>query len=242
MSKEQESRVRKMLVLSCAGIAGLAITQSSKAQVNLLVDPSFELMTGSPTGVGGWGTFNGAVFSGAEHHTGVESMYTPAAAGNYTVPGAYQIVPGVPGDTYTLSGWVFTPATLATGSNSFAILQISWYQTPTGGTAAGAVTTAGVDVGTPAGTPPANTVSILPGTWTFASITAVDPTSTPPSGPGGLGVGAYLLNINPPAPNNNDFYFDDISLVDDSAPIPEPASLSLVGLPLLGLALRRRKN
>jgi hypothetical protein len=54
-------------------------------------------------------------------------------------------------------------------------------------------------------------------------------------------VGAYLLNINPPTPNANDFYFDDISLVNDSV-VPEPASLSLVGLPLIGMALRRRRR
>jgi hypothetical protein len=225
------------------GGALIGASGSSASAQNLLVDPSFELMTASPTGTGGWGTFNGAAFSNAQAHTGVESMFTPGGAGGYTVPGAYQIVAGVPGDTYTLSGWVFTPDTVAAGSNSFAILQISWYQTPTGGTAAGAAgaTTVGVDVGSPSGTPPAGTVTLPTGTWTFASVTGVDPTSTPPSGPGGLGVGAYLLNINPPTPNANDFYFDDISLVNDSV-VPEPASLSLVGLPLIGMALRRRRR
>jgi hypothetical protein len=208
---------------------------SMGASANLLTDPGFE-SGGTPAvtgGIGGWTAFGGAGFSQAQAHTGSWSMNAPYVAPAYSVPGAYQIVPAVAGDTYTMTGWVYTPNTLVSGSNDFAILQMSWYQTPTGGAAAGPTggQTVGTDVGTPGGTPPASTVALPPGTWTYATVTGVAPSGTE-------GVGAYLLNIN--ADSNANFFFDDITLVDDSV-TPEPTTVALLGLAGLPALIRRRR-
>jgi hypothetical protein len=214
----------------CAGVLSFAL--SSQAQ-NLLTDPGFEgqvlAPNPNPTGVPGWANFGGAAFSTAYAHSGNWSLFTPDNGGGYNVPGTYQDFAASPGETFTFSGWVFTPNALVPNSNDFAILQLSFYtgappNNYAGGTGTG---TFGVNVGTPAG---GGGVALPQGVWTYASITGTAPAGT-------ASMGAYLLNINADA--NADFYFDDMSLT-----VPEPTTLSLLVLGLFsGLPLFiRRKN
>jgi hypothetical protein len=231
--KTRQNILGAAICLSVLALGGL----SGQAQ-NLITDPGFEgqitAPNPNPNGVPGWANFNGANFSQTYAHSGSWSLFTPDNGGGYSVPGSYQDFAASPGQTFTLSGWVYTPNALVTGANDFALLQLSFYTgAPPNNYAGGtSVNTVGVDVGDPAGTPPANTVALSQGVWTFASITGT-------AGAGANSVGAYLLDINADA--NADFYFDDITLTTSA--VPEPSSFALAGLAALGFfgILRRRK-
>jgi len=220
--------------LASALICG-AFSSSASAQ-NILTDPGFENQTAAPnpnpSNIAGWSTFNGAAFlSTPAAHSGSWVMDAPAGGGGFTVPGAYESFNATPGQTFTLSGFVYTPSTLVTGDNDFAILQLSWF---TGAAPLasniGGNGTAGVDIGDPAGTPPAGTVALPEGTWEFASVTGTAPAGT-------NSMGAFLLGIN--ADTNGTFYFDDMTLTETA--VPEPASLGLLGLGSLMVLKRRRR-
>ena len=214
------------LVLSAVVPAALACSLfSSAASANLLTDPGFENQTAAPnpnpTLIPGWSTFGGANFLNTPvAHAGSWVMDDPAGGGGYSVPGAYQTFAASAGQTYAFSGWVYTPNALVTGSNDFAILQIS----PFNASGAGIGSPFGVDVGTPAG---GGGVPLPQATWVHASITGTMPAGT-------ATVGVYLLGIN--ADTNGTFYFDDADLE-----VPEPASLGLLAMGLPMLLRRRRK-
>ncbi len=214
------------------GMAAVVALASSTVQAqNLIYDPGFEQQltapNPNPTGVQGWATFGGANFSQTYAHSGSWSMYSPNSGGGYSVPGAYEVFAASAGDTFTLSGWVYTPNVLPTLGNDFAILQLSPFQGAPpnnyGGTASGPAV--GVNIGQPAG---GGGVPLPQGQWTFASVTTTMPAGT-------QSLGAYLLGINADA--NADFYFDDVTLTL----VPEPASLALLALGLPLFLIRRRK-
>jgi hypothetical protein len=216
---------RVSMFLSAIACMGLAAT--SAWATNLLVDPGFESQTSAPnpnpTDVPGWANFGGTSFLNTPlAHSGNWVLDTPDNGGGYNVPGTYQEFAASPGQVYTFSAYVYTPNALVSGSNDFAILQLSWFTgANTGGSADG---TNGVNVGTPAG---GGGLALPQGVWTLASVTA-----TAPAGTNSLGV--YLLDINADA--NADFYFDDASLTL----APEPATFSLLSIASLA-ALRRKR-
>jgi hypothetical protein len=222
-----EKRVKLIVGLACVAAVTLAMSTTSRA--NLLVDPGAEQEISAPnpnpTGLPGWSFFGGAGFLTTPNaHTGTNVVLTPGGGGGYSVPGAYQNIPASGGQTFTLSGWVYTPNVLVSNSNDFAILQMQFWSGAGYSNANGGAV--GVNIGTPIGPGP-STVSLPQGTWTFASITAVAPA-------GASGVSAYGLDINADA--NATFYFDDLSLV------PEPSSIALVLTGLFGLVAIARKR
>jgi len=227
--------VKRLLI--CAGAFGLASAWVvSSASANLLTDPGFELQTSAPnpnpTGIAGWGNFGGANFlQTAAAHSGNWVLDTPDNGGGYNVPGTYQTFPATPGQTFTFSGYVYTPNALVAQSNDYAILQMDFYSgSPPNNYASGTdYLTLGTDVGTPAGTAPAGLVALPQATWTLASVSG-----TAPAGTNSMAV--YLLDIN--ADSNADFYFDDTSLT--ASAVPEPASLGM--LSVVGLAALRRRR
>lgn len=223
-------KIKTAAALSCIGLLTLTI----QAQ-NLLTDPGFEgqvtAPNPNPTGVPGWASFGGAQFSTTYAHSGSESLYTPDNGGGYSVPGSYEVFAATAGQTFTMSGWVYTPNVLPTLGNDFAIFQLSFYTgAPPNNYAVGSDGPAvGVNIGQPSG---GGGVALPQGVWTFASITTTAPA-------GANSVGAYILDINADA--NADFYFDDMSLT--ASPVPEPATLSLCALGLAGFAgLRLRRK
>jgi len=221
-----EKRVSILLV--CLAISALAISTTSKA--NLLVDPGAEQELSAPnpnpTGLAGWSFFGGAAFLTTPlAHSGTNVIDEPGGGGGYSVPGAYQNIPITAGQSYTLSGWVYTPNLLVSNSNDFAILQMQFWNGAGYSNANGGAV--GVNIGTPIGPGP-TTVALPQGVWTFASVTAVAPA-------GSDEVSAYGLNINADA--NAHFMFDDMSLV----PEPSTVAMALTGLfGLVAFAKRRR--
>jgi hypothetical protein len=217
---------RVSLVLVCVAICALVSTTS---KANLLTDPGAEQEISAPnpnpTGIPGWSFFGGSAFltTPSLAHSGTNVVDEPGGGGGYSVPGAFQNIPASAGQTFTLSGWVYTPNLLVSNSNDFAILQLSFW---TGSGYSNASTVVGVNVGTPIGPGP-TTVALPQGVWTFASVTA-----TAPAGAGG--VGAYALNINADA--NAHFMFDDMVLV------PEPSTVAMALTGLLGLVAFAKKR
>jgi len=235
-----EKRVKQLLSLACVGVFTLVMTESSRAQ-NLLADPGFEqgltAPNPNPNGVAGWAEFGGAnIMTTPLAHSGTNVMDEPAGGGGYSVPGAYQVFGASAGETFVLSGWVYTPSALVSNSNDFAILQLSFFTGAPpnnygGGTG---LSVYGVNVGTPIGPGP-TTVGLPQGVWTFASVTGTALNQ-------GLNhvnsVGAYLLDIN--ADTNATFLFDDMTLTI----VPEPSTVALVVTSLVGgfLVLRKRRS
>jgi hypothetical protein len=235
-----DKRVKQLLSLACVGVFTLVMAGTSRAQ-NLLYDPGFEqgltAPNPNPTGIQGWSTFGGANFLTTPlAHSGTNVMDTPDNGGGYSVPGAYEVFAASAGQTFVLSGWVYTPNLLVSNSNDFAILQLSFFTgaPPSNYGGGTALSVYGVDIGTPIGPTP-STVGLPQGVWTYASVTGVAANQ-------GLNhvnsVGAYLLDINADA--NADFYFDDMSLTI----VPEPSTVALVLTSLFGgfLFLRKRRK
>jgi hypothetical protein len=226
-------KIKNLMICAAAGAGALTLTVSTSQAQNLLADPGFELgLTApnpNPNGVAGWANFGGTAFLTTPlAHSGTAVLDTPDNGGGYSVPGTYQDFAASPGETFTFSGWVYTPNVLLVNANDFAILQLSFFtgappNNYAGGTGVGSAV--GVNIGQPIG---GGAVALPQGVWTYASVTAT-------AGAGTQSMGAYILDINADA--NADFYFDDMSLTA----VPEPTTLALVGLGGLSLFRRLRK-
>jgi PEP-CTERM motif len=230
-----QAQLRRFFTLSFIGIFMLVLSQTSRGQ-NLMVDPGFEIgtVTGNPntTAAPGWATFGGLPYEGENPgppdnfvippggqptvaHSGVWDMEMPGGGGGYSVPGAYEVFAASAGQTYTFSGWVRTPNVLVANSNDFGILQITFWNGPSGGTQIGPAFTQ--NFGTPIG---GGGIALPQNTWEFGSVTA-----TAPAGTGSILV--YLLNIN--ANSNGYFAFDDLSLTLSGTAPPAPGDYNKDG-------------
>jgi hypothetical protein len=114
--------------LAAMACALFATTQTS---ANELVNPGFEadaLMDSPPVpAVSGWTTFGNANTTSASLdpvRTGVGSLRL-AGNGSFGVPGAYQIIPANPGETWDLQGYMRTQNALPTNA-TFGLLKLVW--------------------------------------------------------------------------------------------------------------------
>ncbi len=105
--KNMRTQLRRCLTLSLLGIFSLVMSQTSRGQTNLMVDPGFEIgtVTANPntTLAPGWALFGGTPYEGENPgppdnfvippggqptvaHSGVWDMEMPGGGGNFSVP------------------------------------------------------------------------------------------------------------------------------------------------------------
>jgi hypothetical protein len=108
-----------------------ALFATAHTSANELVNPGFEadaLMDSPPTTiVSGWTTFGNANTTSASLdpvRTGIGSLRL-VGNGGFGVPGAYQILPANPGETWDLQGYMLTQNAL-TGTSTFGLLKLVW--------------------------------------------------------------------------------------------------------------------
>jgi hypothetical protein len=228
--RNMPTQLKRFLTLSFVGIFMLVMSQTSRGQ-NLLVDPGFELgiVTANPntTAAPGWAFFGGSPYEGsptqappaggmpAVPHTGDWDLEMPWGGAAYSVPGAYEVIAASAMQTYTFSGYVRTPNVLIPGSNDFGILQITYWNGPSGGTQIGPAVTQ--NFGTPAG---GGGIALPQNAWEFGSVTALAPAGT-------QSILVYCLNIC--ANSNAYFAFDDLSLTLGGTAPPAPGDYNKDG-------------
>ena len=213
--------------------AVLALTASTAQAQNLLVDPGFE--SGAPGqnnpipipgGVGGgWAVFNGAGYSQAHPEFGswgIQEIQGIGQAWNFEAP--YQVIGGVsPGQKYTLTADFMTPTGISSSGFAPVLIQLTYFNA------------AGADLGTvETGGAGALAVQYTPAamnTWYEGTVTATAPA-------GAVYVAPYLAFMENGSQTAADaLYWDNASLV-----IPEPSTLALLGLGLMGGLIWRRRQ
>jgi hypothetical protein len=229
--------------------AVLALSASTaQAQPNLLVNPGFDTAQFTPnpitalTANQGWATFVNAGPSTMALSPGLDRpLSNPNALLEVNVPGnnwnpagAYQITDGIaeggaiiPGATYKLSVWAITD-TGSTWGPTPVDLQLSFNDaTVIGGTS------------TPTGLDPKNgtfgfgtSVANNANGWVQYSTTAVAPANA-------AYAMVYFMFMDNGQTVAENMYFDNASLVQV---VPEPASLTLLGLGLAGALIWRRRQ
>jgi hypothetical protein len=214
------------MVKSAVCLSALVVVGNSTLQAqNLLTDPGFESGTEVPSGVGGWQTFNGAVFSTAVARTGTYSMLN-GGPGGYTVPGAVEFLSSSAGLEYDLSGYGYVSSEPTGASQGF--LQITFFSGANGtGSNLGTVeTSAGNALAS-------NKITSSSPTDSWISLD----TGIAEAPVGTQSVGVYTLVLDA---NATSVYFDDLTLTA----VPEPSSLALLtaGLGLPFYFWRRRNS
>jgi hypothetical protein len=211
--------------------AVLALTTSATQAQNVLVDPGFESGAAAqpnpiplPGGAGGgWAAFNGATFSTAHPEFGTYSLQGLQGVGAaWNFEAAYQILPASPGQQYTLTGDYMT--TTGLGSYAGAFIQITYFSAT--GADLGTVETGGAGAKANSYNPAALDV------WNAGSVTATAPA-------GAAFVAPYFaFMMNGSQTSQVDLYWDHGSLTL----VPEPSSLTLLGLGFAGAMIWRRRQ
>jgi hypothetical protein len=212
-----------------SGIGMIAILAMSASAQNLLVNPGFETspagFTANPITLGtvsqGWATFgisgqNDMSSSPSSPQAGLYALLEQNAAGNAWNPaGAYQIVPGSAGLTYTASIYALTDTTITWPT------PVDW-QLQFLNSALGNIST--IETGWSA--------IASPNTWQQYSINGVAPAGT-----AFVSVYAMFMTSGANATTEN-VYFDTASLT-----VPEPSTMALLsmGLAVPFYFIRRRK-
>jgi hypothetical protein len=204
-------------------VVSTIIGSAAMASPNLVGNPSFEIPQATPGGEAGgpgatWGVY-GNVYT--ENVTGRANLF--AHDGDQVIKtfggssGVYQTITVVPGDTYTATGWGETSASDPRTSGTYDYGQLLVI-VPGSGPGTGTFADLMID---PASPPPADV-------WQEATITGTVPT----------GVTSLTFQYDAGTNGNGSVFFDDSSFTE--SPVPEPASLGLIGLSVAGLLRRRR--
>src|SRR6185312_4769943 len=157
-------------------------------------------------------------------HSGTWSMQDNGHGG-FGVPGSFQTLSTVAGNSYDLTGFALTPSAPG-GGNTFGGLQITFFSGPNGtGSNLGTVQT------TPGNALVSNPVNASSPTGVWIPLDTG--TATAPAGSQSLQVFTIVVDQNPA-----NVYFDDLSLVQ----VPEPSSFALAALGALGLFAFRRQR
>jgi len=214
---------KKLLALTCAGIASLVMSQSSHA--NLLVDGNFDTYVASSAG--DWVPFNGLAIGATTN-----ALSAPNAASGsdstFGTPGAFENFAAAPGQTFDLTGESkITSLTTGAGGSYIASVQFTFWSGPNG---------TGTNLGTVQTAPGSALLAPSPTVGQVGTYTLVN--TGPGTAPAGTASGQAFVLIQAGNGDNITAFLDNLDL----EPVPEPASLSLIGLPLLGMAMRRRRN
>jgi hypothetical protein len=216
-------KTTQLIIGSAACAATVLILGNSTVHAQgLLSDPGFESGTAVSSGIGGWNTFNGAVFSTAEALTGSYSMLD-SGPGGYTVPGSVQFLASSPGSEYNLTGYGYITSALTGASAGF--VQVTFYSGADGG---------GDNLGTVETTPgnalASNEITSTSPTGTWISLDTG--TFEAPADTESIAVYTLVLDATPTS-----VYFDNLDLTS----VPEPSSLALLSVGLgIPFYLRRR--
>jgi hypothetical protein len=230
-----ERRLMKLAKLWALTAIGVALAASNPVKAaNVLANPGFEanavLGAGPVGGATGWTTFGNSATASANLdpvHSGIGSLKL-TGGGNFSVPGAFQTFPALPGQTWDFQGYMLTPNTLPSNA-TFGLLKLVW------GNGTSDLPPGQINVGQPAAPanpgieslPQLNSAS-TPNTWQFTEAQGVAPAGT-------TQVSFFALFVDQ-SPGTG--YFDDLV----AGQVPEPTTISLLGFAGLAGAMVQRKN
>ena len=206
-----------ILLISSIIACGSALPANAVVYIgNLLADPSFESGTPVPSGPGGWATIR-ATFSQDYAHSGQWSLASPYNSAYLNAP-AVQSVSANPGQTYTASVWVFTPAALPAELQGSLLVFFNDSQNQLLG--GYNLAPQSLDQNSPANT------------WIPLTFTITAPSQT-----ASVSVELTLFNFSSTTVSGSPVvYFDDASLTA----VPEPSALALCACGGFGVAFLLR--